>query len=140
MKDLFKIRIRAYRLVSIFSYFLFLSFNVNAQARLTIENNSMRQMTVKVMKGSSGKGKLHKTVNISAYNSETIYFSETGYYFTKSKAFLSGKDPIYKKGKSFKVINGSEGYSVFRLVFTIKESAVPASTGQTISKSEFDQN
>jgi len=121
--------------------FLFLiSIAVNAQARLTIENNSMRQMTVKVMKGSSGKGALHESVTISAYGSETIYFTETGYYFTKSKAILNGKDPVYKKGKSFKVINGTDGYSVLRLTFTIKESAVAASTGQTISKSEFDQN
>ena len=122
------------------AFLLLVSFAGNAQARLTIENNSMRQMTVKVMKGSSGKGTLHESVNISAYGSETIYFTETGYYFTKSKAILNGKDPVYKKGKSFKVINGSEGYSVLRLTFTIKESAVPASTGQTISKSEFEQN
>ena len=122
------------------AFLLLVSFAGNAQARLTIENNSMRQMTVKVMKGSSGKGTLHESVNISAYGSETIYFTETGYYFTKSKAILNGKDPVYKKGKSFKVINGSDGYSVLRLTFTIKESAVPASTGQTISKNEFDQN
>lgn len=133
MKAIFK--------TTICSAFLFFAcFAGNGQARLTIENNSMRQMTVKVMKGSSGKGTLHESVNISAYGSETIYFTETGYYFTKSKAILNGKDPVYKKGKSFKVINGSEGYSVLRLTFTIKESAVPASTGQTISKSEFDQN
>ena len=122
------------------AFLLLVSFAGNAQARLTIENNSMRQMTVKVMKGSSGKGTLHESINISAYGSETVYFTETGYYFTKSKAILNGKDPVYKKGKSFKVINGSEGYSVLRLTFTIKESAVPASTGQTISKSEFEQN
>ena len=97
-------------------------------------------MTVKVMKGSSGKGTLHESVNISAYGSETVYFTETGYYFTKSKAILNGKDPVYKKGKSFKVVNSADGYSVLRLTFTIKESAVPASTGQTISKNEFDQN
>ena len=122
------------------AFLLLVSFAGNAQARLTIENNSMRQMTVKVMKGSSGKGTLHESVNISAYGSETVYFTETGYYFTKSKAILNGKDPVYKKGKSFKVVNSADGYSVLRLTFTIKESAVPASTGQTISKNEFDQN
>ena len=92
------------------------------------------------MKGSSGKGTLHETANISAYSSETIYFSQTGYYFTKSKAVLSGRDPVYKKGQSFKVISGDEGYSVFTLTFTIKESAVPVSSGQSISKSEFESN
>jgi len=128
------------RLAFFTAILLLVSFAVDAQARLIIDNNSMRQMTVKVMKGSSGKGTLHESVTITAYGSETIYFSETGYYFTKSKAILNGKDPVYKKGKSFKVINGSDGYSVLRLTFTIKESAVPASTGQTISKTEFDQN
>ena len=133
MKAIFKIKLCS-------AFLLLVSFAGNAQARLTIENNSMRQMTVKVMKGSSGKGTLHESVNISAYGSETVYFTETGYYFTKSKAILNGKDPVYKKGKSFKVVNSSDGYSVLRLTFTIKESAVPASTGQTISKNEFDQN
>ena len=123
-----------------FCFLLQISLCTLAQARLTIKNNSARQMTIKVMKGSSGKGTLHETANISAYSSETIYFSQTGYYFTKSKAVLSGRDPVYKKGQSFKVISGDEGYSVFTLTFTIKESAVPVSSGQSISKSEFESN
>lgn len=57
------------------AFLLLVSFAGIAQARLTIENNSMRQMTVKVMKGSSGKGTLHESVNISAYGSETVYFT-----------------------------------------------------------------
>ena len=111
------------------------------QARLTIENNSQRSMTIKVMKGAAGKGILHKTVTISAYDKETIYFSETGYYFTKSKAVLNGKEPVYQKGKPFKVYNGDDGYSVMTLTFSIRESSIPQVTGgQKISKSEFDQN
>ena len=100
---------------------------LSAQARLTIENNSMRSMTVKVMQGSSGKGTLHETVTIGAYGSETVYFSNSGYYFTKTKAVLQGKDPVYRK--------------VMTLTFSIKESSVPQATGgKQISKSEFDQN
>lgn len=75
----------------------FLSLIVNtlsAQASLTIENNSMRSMTVKVMQGYSGKGTLHETVTIAAYSNETVYFSNSGYYFTKTKAVLKGKDPV----------------------------------------------
>lgn len=113
--------------------------SINAQARLDIQNNSGREITIKVMKGS-GKGSLHQKVTVYAYSSETVYFSETGYYFTKSKAVLNGKEPLYKKGKSFKVYNGTDGYSVLTLVYTIKESAVAVAEGQTISKSEFDQN
>lgn len=117
------------------------SFAVNAQARLTIENNSQRSMTVKVMKGYSGKGKLHETALISANGSETIYFTESGYYFTKTKAVLKGKDPVYQKGQPFQVTNNSSGYSVLTLTFTIRETTVPQVLGgKQISKSEFDQN
>lgn len=127
---------------TIFTAILLLtSFAINAQAQLTIENNSMRSMTVKVMKGYSGKGFLHKKVTIGAYSSETVYFSNSGYYFTKSKAVLKGKDPVYRKGQPFKVTNNSSGYSVMTLTFSIRESAIPqASGGKAISKSEFDEN
>lgn len=122
--------------------FLIISFATLAQqASLTIENRSIRSMTVKVMKGYSGKGSIHSTVTISANSEETVYFSETGYYFTKTKAVLNGRNPVYQKGKAFKVVNDDTGYSVMTLTFSIKESAVPQVTGgQQISKSEFDQN
>ncbi len=127
---------------TIFTAILMLvSFAVKAQASLTIENNSMRSMTVKVMKGYNGKGTIHETVTVSAYGSETVYFSESGYYFTKTKAVLKGKDPVYRKGQPFKVTNDESGYSVMTLTFSIKESAVPQATGgKSISKTEFDQN
>lgn len=127
---------------TIFTAILMLvSFAVKAQARLTIENNSMRSMAVKVMKGSSGKGTLHETVTIVAYSSETVYFTNSGYYFTKTKAVLKGKDPVYRKGQPFKVTNDESGYSVMTLTFSITESAVPQATGgKSISKTEFDQN
>lgn len=98
-------------------------------------------MTVKVMSGSTGKGTLHKTVSIGKHSSGTVYFSETGYYFTKTKAVLSGRDPVYQKGKPFKVVNDDTGYSVMTLTFSITESTVPQVTGgQQISRQEFDQN
>jgi hypothetical protein len=120
---------------------LLTSFASIAQASLTIENNSMRSMTVKVMKGYNGKGTLHKTVVIRAYSSETVYFANSGYYFTKTKAVLEGKDPVYRKGQPFSVTNDDTGYSVMTLSFSIKESAVPQATGgKAISKTEFDEN
>ena len=113
----------------------------SAQASLTIENNSKRSMTVKVMQGYSGKGTLHETVTIAAYSNETVYFSNSGYYFTKTKAVLQGKSPVYRKGQAFEVTNDATGYSVLTLTFSIKESSVPQATGgKQISKSEFDQN
>jgi hypothetical protein len=115
--------------------------NSFAQARLTIVNNSQRSMTVKVMKGYSGKGILYETTTISSFGRETIYFSESGYYFTKTKAVLAGKEPVYQKGQPFEVTNDKTGYSVYTLTFSIKESNVPQVTGgQKISKAEFEQN
>ena len=117
------------------------SLAMNAQARLTIENNSQRSLTIKVMECYGGKGKIHKTAVISANGSETIYFSESGYYFTKTKAILKGKEPVYQKGQPFQVTNNSSGYSVLNLTFTIRETTVPQVLGgKQISKSEFDQN
>lgn len=120
--------------------FTLISNNSYSQANLTIENNSKRSMTVKVMKGF-GTGDLFQTVTISPFGSSTVYFSESGYYFTKTKAVLSGKDPIYRKGESFEVTNDSRGYSVLTLTFSITESSVPRATGgKQISKTEFDKN
>lgn len=118
-----------------------MAVKANAQANLTIENNSMRTMTVKVMQGYKGKGTLHKTVTIGAYGRETVYFTESGYYFTKTKAVLKGKNPVFRKGQPFEVTNNSEGYSVLTLTFSITESTYPQATGgKEISKTEFDQN
>lgn len=127
-------------IVLLFLLLVFYSTAIAQQANLTIENNSMRSMTVKIMQGS-GKGSLFNIVTIGAYSNETVYFSETGYYFTKTKAVLKGKDAVFQKGKPFKVVNDETGYSEMTLTFTIKESAVPqVMGGQQISKSEFDQN
>ncbi|MBL0073781.1 MAG: hypothetical protein IPP34_19035 [Bacteroidetes bacterium] len=85
------------QILTVIIILLLQSTNVDAQARLTIENQSMRTMTVKVMKGYGDGGSLHKTVNISAYGSETIYFSESGYYYTKNKSGLCRKRTCLSK-------------------------------------------
>jgi hypothetical protein len=124
--------------------FLSLLFSVSSfsqQASLTIVNNSQRSMSVKVMRGSSGKGQLHEKVTIYANSSETIYFSQSGNYFTKTKATINGRDPICRKGKPFKVTSDETGYSVLTLTFTIKESKVPQVMGGVqISQKEFEQD
>lgn len=120
---------------------VFLAHPAHAQARLTIINQSQREMTVKVMKTDAGKDILHDRISITALGSQTVYFSETGDYFTKTMAVLSGRDPVYQKGQPFKVYVGRDGYSVMTLTFSITESAVPLVTGgKQISKQEFDQN
>lgn len=92
------------------------------------------------MKGTT-KGSLHKTIVIGKNGSGTVYFSDSGNYYTKTKAVLDGREPVYQKGQPFKVVNDDTGYSVMTLTFSIKESTVPQVTGgQQISRQEFEQN
>ncbi|HQW11854.1 MAG TPA: hypothetical protein PK076_02970 [Saprospiraceae bacterium] len=118
-----------------------LACSVSAQARLTIVNKSMRIMTVKVMKGHNRKATLHDSLTVQPHTSETVYFSTSGKYFTKTKAVYKDKEPVYRKGDRFEVTNNASGYSVLTLTFSIKESKVPqASGGQPISRSEYEEN
>ncbi len=125
----------------LFAFILLISNKIIGQAKLTIKNNSERSLTVKVMSANGTKGILFETVTIEKSGTETINFSETGKYFTKSKALLQGKEPVYRKGKMFKVTNDETGYSVMTLTFTIVESKMPVATGGvSISKKEFEEN
>ena len=118
----------------------FISFKSFSQASLEVKNNSGRYMILKVMEIDGGDGKLYEEVNIPAYSSKTILFYSSGRYFTKTKATLSGKAPVYEKGKSFDVIYDSRGYSTMTLTFSIRESSIPVTSGKKISKGEFDKN
>jgi hypothetical protein len=121
--------------------FLLIKIATFAQAHIDIQNNSMRYMTVKVMRANGGKGRVFKIVSISPYSNETVYFSNSGKYFTKTKAVRKGKNPVCRKGDTFNVVNDDTGYSVLTLTFTITESTVPqVSGGKLISESEFDTN
>lgn len=115
--------------------------NGEAQARLTVVNNSERDMTLKVMKGLGVDDSLHETISIIPGGRQTVLFHETGVYVAKTMATLRGRDPIYQKGQPFRVYVGRHGYSVLTLTFTIIESAVPQLTGgQQISKEEFERD
>ena len=116
------------------------TFSLFSQAKLEIKNNSGRYITVKIMKGY-GSGSLYKTVNVSAYDTRVVYFSYTDDYYTKTKASLLGKDPVYEKGEPFRVVNDDTGYSVITLEFSITESNIAnVIGGKRISKAEFDQD
>ncbi len=131
---------KSQKLILVICLFL-LSARAFSQAELTIENNSMRMMTIKVMRAYGASSSLFKQVDIAPNSSRTVYFNSGGTYFTKTKAVLSGKDPIYQKGQKFEVTNDRTGYSILTLTFTIKESQVPqTSRGAKISKSEFDND
>lgn len=120
---------------------LMINAKIMAQARLKINNNSQREMTVKVMRDLYYSDELHEIVEIGPYESKTIFFSTTEDYYTKTKAVSPGRNPVYRKGSPFNVYNGSDGYSVLELTFTIIESNTPEITGgKQISKEEFEKN
>lgn len=128
------------KLIIIFLFFQIFSSFCFSQATLKVENNSGRSMMLKVMEVDGGDGTLFREVYIAPYGSKTIEFSYSGRFFTKTKATLSGKEPVYEKGKTFEVVNDSRGYSVMTLTFSIKESSVPVTSGKKISKGEFDKD
>lgn len=99
------------------------------QASLTIINKSNRQLKVKVMKGPEKKAVHYITDSLAPKATKIIYFTETGFYFTKSQAILISKDDpkmndtIYSKDKPFQVISDKRrGYSNLTMKYTIKET------------------
>jgi hypothetical protein len=128
------------RLYLIFLYTL-ISISSYSQAQLKIVNNSKRSLQIKVMSSDGGNGSLYETISINANESKTIFFQESGYYFTKTKAVINGKEPVYEKGKPFEVYNGTDGYSILTLTFSLLESKTPQLlSGKQISKKEFEEN
>lgn len=118
-----------------------LSITVNAQANLTIENDSDRKMFVKLMEGKGKKATLYSMVVINAHESQIVNFSKTGHYFTKMMAELEGRETMYQKGSPLKIVNDAKGFSVLKLKFTIKESKIPMSSGgEKITREEYELN
>ena len=119
--------------------FIFLSLllcsSAFAQARLEVRNNSERNLYVKIMQKGGG---IFETMTVPAYSSETQYFQETGYYYLKTKGSKKGLRPVYKKGNAFKVYNGSDGYSVLTVTYSI--SGGVSADGREISEDEFNRN
>ncbi len=105
------------------------------QARINIVNNSERQLKVKIMHKGGG---IYATLTIGSYQTETEYFQETGNYYLKTKGSLRGKKAVCKKGNPFKVYNGTDGYSVLTITYSI--SGGVSDEGKGISEEEFDRN
>lgn len=121
---------------------LFITANtVSAQGRLILKNNSERELTVKVMKGSGGKGVFTDSVVINPNASDTVLIAKPGAYFLKTKAIMEGKDTIFQKGRAFQMYIGVRGASEITMTFTIKEDkSQNASEGVLINRREYDQN
>ena len=118
--------------------FLFICVVTYAEnATLTIRNNSHRNLTIKLMKLSGG---VYQTVFIGPRNSRIVNFYQSGYFYTKVKAERNQFDTMYSKGEVFYIQNDNRGYSENELTFTIIESKYPQSSGERISKSEFEKD
>jgi hypothetical protein len=115
---------------------LFICSNAFAQqASLEIRNNSERTLFVKIMHRDGG---LYSKMTIPPYSTDVEYFTNTGYYYLKTKASKKGLRTVFKKGEAFRVYNGSDGYSVLTITFSI--SGGVSSGGREISESEFNRD
>ncbi|OWY25787.1 hypothetical protein BVG80_01500 [Sphingobacteriales bacterium TSM_CSM] len=127
-------------------FFAFSSFFCSAlfaQAELHIHNNSGRTLTVKIMQLQgrfSAEDNLYSVLSVGPYQRAVEYFSQTGYFYLKTKAAKPGTEPLYSKGDAFEVYVGSDGYSVLTITYDVAESAINPLDGKQISRAEFEKN
>ena len=106
-------------------------------ATFTVHNMSERSLTVKIMKYDGG---LYNTIYVPAKSSRTTNIFTQGYYYTKTKAEKQWSETLYSKDDAFFVQNNSQGYSVLTVTYWVEESKYPQSSGQRISKLEFEND
>ena len=107
----------------------------NEKASLTISNRSEYTLTIKIMRNNGGG--LYSTVSIPARSSRTVYFSNSGSFFTKLKA-EKGIETIYKQDSPFSLQCDGSGYTEASISYYISSTA--GSAGKSISRSEFEKN
>lgn len=105
------------------------------RASLSISNRSEYTLTIKVMRNNGGG--LYTTVTIPAKSSRTVYFSNSGSFYTKMKA-ENGWETLYKQDSPFSILCDSNGYTEASMSYYI--SSYGGSAGKSISKSEFEKN
>lgn len=105
------------------------------RASLSISNRSEYTLTIKVMRNNGGG--LYTTVTIPAKSSRTVYFSNSGSFYTKMKA-ENGWETLYKQDSPFSIQCDSNGYTEASMSYYI--SSYGGSAGKSISKSEFEKN
>ena len=122
-------------------FFTLFSLISSAQGRLILKNTSERELTVKVMKGSGGRGVFTDSVVVESNGTDTVFITKPGAYFLKTKATMEGKDTIFQKGRAFQMYIGVRGASEITMTFTIKEDkSQNASEGVLINRKEYEQN
>lgn len=78
------------------------------------------------MKQTCGSnGVLYTTAEIGDHTNKTIDINETGVYYLKTKAECPDEDPVYKKGKGFRVHVSSNGYSAVTIKFSLQKNISP---------------
>lgn len=107
----------------------------DGRASLSISNRSDYTLTIKVMRNNGGG--LYTTVTIPAKSSRTVYFSNSGSFYTKMKA-EKGIETLYKQDSPFSIQCDSNGYTEASMSYYI--SSYGGSAGKSISKSEFEKN
>lgn len=107
----------------------------NEQASLSISNRSEYTLTIKIMRNNGGG--LYSTVSIPARSSRTVYFSNSGSFYTKLKA-EKGLETIYKQDSPFNIQCDNYGYTEASMSYYI--SSTGGSAGRSISRSEFEKN
>ena len=107
----------------------------NEKASLSISNKSDYTLTIKIMRNNGGG--LYSTLSIPARSSRTVYFSNSGAFYTKLKA-EKGIETIYKQDSPFSIQCDSSGYTEASMSYYI--SSTGGSAGKSISRSEFEKN
>lgn len=110
-------------------------FYSNEKASLSISNRSDYTLTIKVMRSNGGG--LYTTVTIPAKLSRTVYFSNSGSFYTKMKA-EKGLETLYKQDSPFSIQCDNYGYTEACISYYVSSSA--GSAGKSISRSEFEKN
>lgn len=117
-------------------FFMSLANGMAQNATLTISNSSDYSLTVKIMRYGGG---LYTTLFIPARQKSTAYFSNTGWFYTKTKAEKSMSSTLYMKDDSpFEMVCDNRGYSQNSMTYYVSEYG--GNAGESISRKEFEKD
>ena len=119
--------------------------NLQSQnATITVKNKSDRYMYMKIMKGPEKKATLYKIDSIAPKGTVVFDITETGLYFTKTRAILYDKkdpeknDTLYSQDRPIQIISDKKrGYSNMTIVYKVKESKTESSI--SITRKDYDK-
>lgn len=86
------------------------------KASLSISNKSEYTLTIKIMRNNGGG--LYTTLTIPAKSSRTVYFSQSGSFYTKMKA-EKGVETLYKQDSPFSIQCDSVRFPNIKIIYPI---------------------